>query len=223
MRSIHLLALLLFTLLIAVQPLHSKAQNKAVSDPAAVALLEKVSKKFRSYSAVKGKYTLIIDNPEMDLNEEQKGNFYIKGEMFKLETGGQEIICNNESIWIHLKDEKEVQINDYEPDENTITPTQIFTIYEQEFLSHLGAARRVGDKMLEVVELTPLDKSKPYFKIKVFVDPATHHIQSAKVFDKSGSRFEYRIDQFTVNPKLTDDFFTFKPADHPGVEVIDLR
>ena len=143
---------LLFVLLISISPLLAQ---EAPSEPAALALLKKVSDKFESYSGVKGVYKLTIDNPEMDLNEEQRGKFYIMGEKFRLETLGQEIICNNESIWIHLINEKEVQVNDYEPDENTISPTQIFKIYDKEFLSRMGKKSGAGT---QVVELTPRDK-----------------------------------------------------------------
>ena len=214
------LRLLFFILLTSVSPLLAQ---QAPSEPAALALLKKVSDKFESYHAVSGFYKLTIDNPDMDLNEEQKGKFYIKGEKFKLETEGQEIICNNESIWIHLIDEKEVQVNDYEPDENTITPTRIFKIYDKEFLSRMGRKRAEGGTTLQEVELTPRDKERPYFKVRVFIDVVKLNVVEAKIFDKNGSRFIYKIQNFGPNPDLKDTFFSFDPKKHPEVEVIDLR
>jgi len=71
--------------------------------------------------------------------------------------------------------------------------------------------------------LTPFDKSKPYFKIKLFIEKATSNIAKAKVFDKNGNRYTYFVSNFTPNPNLPDLFFTFDQKAYAGVEVIDLR
>ena len=39
------------------------------------------------------------------------------------------IICDNKSVWRYLKELNEVQISDYEPADDEITPTNIFNIY----------------------------------------------------------------------------------------------
>jgi len=57
---------------------------------------------------------------------------YVKGNKYKVQVKNQEVISDNKTVWTYIKDANEVQVNDYEPDENSITPSQIFTIYEKD-------------------------------------------------------------------------------------------
>lgn len=116
-----------------------------------------------------------------------------------------------------------MQVNSYEPDENSITPSQIFTIYEKNFIYAFMEEKTVNGKVLQYIELTPNDKSKPYFKIRLGIDKTAKTVQNAIVFDKNGNRYTYEIKAFTPNPAIADSFFTFDTKAHPGVEVVDLR
>ena len=211
-------------LLVGIVSLNAQPNNsQGTSDPKATAVLDKVSAKYKGYTAFKGKYSLRIESAEGDMDEEQTGTFYIRGKSYKLENADQEIICNNETIWFYLKEVNEVQVNIYEPDESTLTPDQIFTIYDKKFLSvHSGTVTK-GSTKLHLIELTPLDKSKPYFKIKLFVNVATNEIVICKIYDKNGNRYIYSMKELKANPTLPPNFFTFNVKEHPGVEVVDLR
>ena len=46
---------------------------------------------------------------------------------------------------------------------------------------------------------------------------------SFTMIDKQGSHFKYVIDSFVTNKEMNNDFFVFKTADYPNVDVIDLR
>jgi outer membrane lipoprotein-sorting protein len=48
-------------------------------------------------------------------------------------------------------------------------------------------------------------------------------ISSFTMIDKQGSHFKYVIDSFVTNKEMNNDFFVFKTADYPNVDVIDLR
>jgi hypothetical protein len=43
------------------------------------------------------------------------------------------------------------------------------------------------------------------------------------MIDKQGSQYKYDIDSFITNKEMSNDFFVFKTADYPNVDVIDLR
>jgi outer membrane lipoprotein-sorting protein len=78
-------------------------------------------------------------------------------------------------------------------------------------------------KDLQVVELTPIDKSKNYFKIKLVIDKTTQSIARSKIFDKNGNVYTYYVTQFQSNQTIEDATFTFDLKKHPGVEVNDIR
>jgi outer membrane lipoprotein-sorting protein len=78
-------------------------------------------------------------------------------------------------------------------------------------------------KTYQVVELTPIDKTKPFFKIVLEVDKATKVIMSTRVFEKNGNRYLYAISDIATSTAIPDDSFVFSAKKYPGVEVIDLR
>ena len=61
----------------------------------------------------------------------------LKGDKYKLEIAGQEIICNGNTLWTFIKDAEEVQVNEPEYEEGSINPANIFTVYENGFKSFL--------------------------------------------------------------------------------------
>jgi outer membrane lipoprotein-sorting protein len=82
--------------------------------------------------------------------------------------------------------------------------------------------KRAG-KTFQVIELTPIDKTKPFFKVLVEVDKSTKTIMSTQVFEKNGNRYLYAINSMSTTAVLPDEGFSFNPKKYPGVEVIDLR
>lgn len=48
-------------------------------------------------------------------------------------------------------------------------------------------------------------------------------LKDLTVSDENNTKFVYVIKKFVTNQTLSDDFFTFKEADYPDVEVIDMR
>jgi outer membrane lipoprotein-sorting protein len=82
---------------------------------------------------------------------------------------------------------------------------------------------QAGAKVLQNLELTPTDKSKAFFKIKLSVDKATKQLVKSIIFDKNGNRYTYAIKNFKANTPTTASTFTFDPKKYPGVELVDLR
>jgi outer membrane lipoprotein-sorting protein len=76
---------------------------------------------------------------------------------------------------------------------------------------------------LVLIELTPKDKKKKYFKIKVWVDKTNQTILSSQVFDKNGSIHTYTVNNQVPNLIFQDNQFVFDVKKFPGCEVVDLR
>jgi outer membrane lipoprotein-sorting protein len=211
-----------FTLVLVALCLRAFAQESQ-PDQKATQILNGVSAKYKALKAVKADFTVKVESGQNDTKDVQTGTIYVKGDKYKVDLKNQEITSDNKTVWTYLKDANEVQVNNYDPDENTIAPSQIFTIYEKDFLYAFIEEKKVGTKVIQFIELTPHDKSKPYFKIRLGIDKVAKEVQSAVVFDKNGNRYTYEIKTFTPNPVLADTFFTFDMKQHAGVEVVDLR
>jgi len=71
------------------------------------------------------------------------------------------------------------------------------------------------------IELTPTDKTKPFFKILLYVNNNT--IVSTKLFEKTGNRYTYSTSSLVPNGNIPDATFVFDAKKFPGAEVVDLR
>lgn len=195
----------------------------AQSDKQSQEILKSISAKYKSFSSLKADFSYTIDNPKTKTNETQTGTIQLKGIKYKLEIKGQEVISDGKTVWTYLKDAKEVQINDVNTKEDAVTPSNIFTIYEKGFESVFVEEKKEGTKLIQIIDLKPVDTKKNYFKIRLTIDKNEKLVISTKIFDKNGNHYTYTIKQFSPNTLLQDALFTFNAANHPGVEVVDLR
>jgi len=192
------------------------------SDTDAKKILDQVSAKFKAYKSVQAQFVLKIENGTGKSLGNKSGNVFMKGTKYRISASGQEIFSDGSNIWTYEKAANEVTINKIDPTANSITPQKLFTnFYDKDFLYKLNGVVKEGGKNLQEIELTPIDKSKPFFKVLVYVDKST--IYTTKVFEKTGNRYTYSINNMKTNGTITDDTFVFDAKKYPGVEVVDLR
>jgi outer membrane lipoprotein-sorting protein len=194
------------------------------SDPAAKAILDAASAKFRTYNSVKANFELKIATTDNKVLDTKKGTVLLKGDKYHVVLDGQEVFCNGKTVWTYNKDTKEVQVNDYQPAKGAISPSSLFTnFYDKDFLYRLRATSKFHGRPVDVIEMTPLDKSKPYFKVIALIDKKNKNVLSTEIFEKGGNRYTYEVTKFTPNPPVDESDFMFNKKDHPGVDVVDLR
>ena len=70
------------------------------------------------------------------------------------------------------------------------------------------ADKKVAGKAIQLIELTPDDSKKSYFKIQLTIDKVGKYVNEAKVFDKNVNIYTYSIVKFTPNAIVTDDYFS---------------
>ncbi len=202
----------------------SQNNKLGVSDPDAKAILDNVSAKFKTYKTVSADFTLSITNANGKVEGTKKGIVYMRGSKYRVNISGQEIYSDGNNIWTYDKSANEVQLTKFDPSSNTITPQKMFTnFYDKDFLYKLNGEKKVGNKVIQEIELTPVDKTKTFFKVLVEVDKATKNIVSSKVFEKNGDRFIYTVNSMKTNADLPESLFSYDAKKHPGVEVVDLR
>jgi outer membrane lipoprotein carrier protein len=209
-----------FTLLLALVGLEPDPQ---LNDPKAKVLLDAVSKMYKSYASIQANISLTTNNTAQNKTTTQTGSVYLKGEKYKMVMGKQEVFCDKQSVWTYLKDINEVQINDYEANKEEITPSNMFTIYQNDFNYMMNGEEVVDKTNCAIVDLMPKDKSKPFFKVRIWIDKNAKYIKRMKVFDKNGTHYIYQVTSFNSKANLEDSFFKFDAAKHPGVHIEDLR
>ena len=202
----------------------SQNNKLGTSDPDAKVILDKVSATFKTYKTVTANFTLTITNAANKVEGSKSGIIYMKGSKYRVNISGQEIYSDGANIWTYDKSANEVQLTKFDAASNTITPQKMFTdFYDKDFLYKLNDEKKEGGKLIQEIELTPIDKTKPFFKVLVYVDKATSNIVSSKVFEKNGNHYIYKITNMKTNTTLPDSLFTFDSKKYPKAEIIDLR
>jgi outer membrane lipoprotein-sorting protein len=214
-----------FTLMIACLSAAAQAPKAmGKSDPEAKKVLDAVSAKFKTFKSVKASFALKIENAAGKVQGTKTGTVMMKGVKYRVSITGQEIFCDGATIWTYDVAAKEVQVSALDNSSGSITPQKLFTnFYDKDFLFMLNPDVTRAGKTYQVVELTPVDKTKPFFKVVIEVDKASKVIMSTRVFEKNGNRYLYAISSMATTAVIPDDSFAFNLKKYPGVEVIDLR
>lgn len=199
----------------------SYAQN----DAKAKAILAEVSKKYRSYDVVKADFSFTLESPQNKATDTQQGTIWVKSNAnrYKVVMTDQDMISDGKSQWTYLKKDKEVQVSAVDNSGDALNPAQIFTLYEKGFKYLFTDEKKAGAKVYQMIDLSPIDTKKSYFKIRLSIDKAAKQIASVLIFDKNGNRYTYAIKTFVPNVKVPETTFAFDAKKYPGVEVVDLR
>ena len=211
---------LIFSLFLGTQAQSSKGLGS--NDPEAKKVLDDVSSKFRTYKTVQAKFVLKVENGSGKSMGAKSGSVFMKGSKYRVSLPDQEIFSDGSNVWTFSKEDNEVTITKIDPSSGSLTPQKLFTnFYDKDFLYKLNGVATLNGKKLKEVELTPVDKTKPFFKVLLYVDKSA--INTTKIFEKNGSRYTYSTSSFKPNVVIADATFVFDEKKYPGVEVIDLR
>ncbi len=207
----------------------------AQKDMQAKTILSEVSSKYKAYDVVKTNFIYTLESPQANVKETQTGTLIAKSKTNKFKVtlyghgGGkvpviaQELISNGKQQWTYLKKDNEVQLNDVNSNDDALNPAHIFTIYEKGFKYFYSGENKLNGITYQVIDMTPTDSKKQFFKVRLLIDKLKKQIYSALIFDKNGNKYTYTMQTFVPNVKVSDDVFAFDVKSHPGVEVVDLR
>ncbi|MBC8110466.1 MAG: outer membrane lipoprotein carrier protein LolA [Verrucomicrobia bacterium] len=196
---------------------------QAQNDVKAGQILESVSQKYKTVPAFKANFTILRESsangvkPETDL-----GAIKVKGSKYHIKLKEQEVFNNGNTVWTYLKKGNEATITDYMPDDDALSPTNIYTIYKKGYKYVFVEEAKEAGQTYEVVDLIPEKKNQQVYKIKLTIDKKTKTLKRWKVFEKNGNRYTYTINDF-VPLNIEDKEFVFDKAKYPGVAIEDLR
>ena len=195
----------------------------AQTDAKAKAILAEVSKKYKSYNGVKSEFTFILESPQNKAKETQQGTLFTKGNKYKVVMTDQDMISDGKTQWTYLKKDKEVQVSAVDNNAEAMNPAKLFTLYETGFKYLYTGDQKTGAKVYQMIDLSPNDTNKSYFKIRLGIDKVAKQIATMLIFDKNGNKYTYLVKTFTPNAQLPEATFSFDAKKYPGVEVVDLR
>lgn len=216
--------ILLFLSVVSFGAAGAQSNYIGKSDPEAKPVLKKVTARYQSFKSFEADVELSVENSQGQKVSSQKGRLEIKGDRYYISMDGDASFSDGANIYNFDKAANEMQITRINPKDNTLTPQKLFTdFYEKDYLYKLNDPVRKNGKAIDQIELTPIDKTLPFFKVLLEVDKTTSTITGARVYEKNGTKYIYTITSLRPNVTIADSKFNFTKAAYPGVEVVDLR
>jgi len=195
------------------------------SDPAATKILDKLKAEYDTYTSMEVDFDLLMELPGQPA-ENQKGKVIQQDDMYFLELDERAIYSNGEYVWMHIKKNNEVQINDADMGEeaNMLSPKDMLSLYESgEFVYVIVAEPLLDGRKVTQIDFKPLDRDSEFSKMTLYIDSSTKKMSQMKVFSKDGSKYTLKINDITPNKKYDLAVFAFDESQFPGIHVEDLR
>ena len=219
------LSLVLF-LLFSVSAYAQEKENYGQDDPKATKLLEELAKKYKAYKTIKADFVHSLYNKDAGIDEKEKGEIVVKGNKFHVKLDrGSELYCDGSTSWAYDKELNEVTISDYDPDEDEINPSQIFTMYSNGYLSMIAEEKKVNGDQIQVIDMTPVkDKDKKsFYKVKLTVNTSKMKIDKIEILHKDATKEAYELTSFVTDEDIPDSYFVFNKENYTNIEVNDLK
>lgn len=196
------------------------AQNSAQS------ILDQVSKKYSSYNTIKADFQLVGNNHTQGTAEyNEKGRVYLEpgSKKYKIEAGEQAFISDGKTQWAIMKDIGEVQITNVDPNDQSVSPSNIFEFYKNGYRVDDKGSETANGQSLYVIDLMPIDKTQNVTKIRMRINKTTNFIYDATISDKNGNEYTYKLSNIETNRKFSSGIFSFYKHNYPNLEIVDLR
>jgi len=220
---------LLFLLFSISFALSASAQAAVVvpekPDPEAKKVLDRIRKKYEGYKTLEAAFAITIEVPGQP-KDVQKGTVAQVGDKFRLDMDQQVIASDGKTTWVFLKNNKEIQITDSDPNGESgfLTPRDLLRRYQKgDFLYAITDKVSEKNRVLTQIEFKPTDKKSEYSKLRISVDEKAAAIESIRAFAKDGSRYIFEITRLSPGKSFPANHFQLDAKDYPGVHVEDLR
>ena len=185
-------------------------------------ILQEVSDNIQKNNASKFNFKLEIKSE--DINEIQNGYALIEKEKFYYKTGEREVICDGVNVWTYLPEDNECYIDLLEDLDNTLNPSEIFTIWKEGFKFKYMNKTIVNNQTIHKIKMFPSKPDKINFHTIIMdVNESLKLITEASVKTKDGVTIKTIISKLTSNPKINTNQFSWDADSHPNSDEIDNR
>jgi len=208
------------TILLAAISLVLQAQ----SHEKAKEILDKVSAQTKDYPSIVADFSFALENLQEDISEVYQGNIILKGNKYKVNLMDVDTYFDGEIMYTHMIDAEEVNITipDLE-DEETLNPATIFTIYEEGYTFNYVTDGVVEGKACHEIDLYPMNRDKPFSRVKLLILKDNLQIYSIRQVGKDGNNYTVIVNNMKTNEQINDNTFVFDKTKNPDVDIIDMR
>ncbi len=144
-----------------------------------------------------------------------------KPNKYRIESEHQTIVTDGVTVWVYLPANKQVIIDKYKENQNSISPEQfVLNLPSAYYVVLLGSVQQ-GEKKLLQLKLTPKDDRSFVKTVRLWVEPDTWMVRKVTIVDVNETETVYTVNELRLNTNVKDQSFRFEPP--PGTDVVDLQ
>ncbi len=183
---------------------------QAQSSQNAEQLLNEVSSKVKAYDNMVIDFKYALENTAENVSQEARGDVSIDGEKYVLNLMGTTQMFDGKKIYTIIPEDEEINISNYvEEDNNSITPSKMFSFYEEGYNYEMDIAQNVKGREIQYVKLTPKDSDAEIKNILLGIDKQTKHIYNLIQTQDNGTKITITVKSFKTDQPLAKNLFTF--------------
>ncbi len=195
-------------------------------DPDPAAIIEKAAQTYQKISSFRADFRQVIAD-SMIGTYESRGKLVQSGEaklsMRFTDPAGEAIVMDGERLWVYTPSTTPGQVLRLKiPTDPTYGPNVlawILTRPAERYRARYLRADAVAGRGVDVIALTPNDRSLPFSEAVVWIDQFDHLPRRLEIRERSGQRRTLVLTAVETNRRVSDATFRF---DLPsGVRVID--
>ncbi len=183
---------------------------QAQSSQKAEKLLNEVSSKVQNYDNMVIEFKYALENTAENVSQEARGDVSIDGEKYVLNLMGTTQMFDGKKIYTIIPEDEEINISSYvEEDSNSITPSKMFSFYEEGYNYEMDITQNVKGREIQYVKLTPKDSNAEIKNILLGIDKQTKHIYNLIQTQENGTKITITVKSFKTDQPLAKNLFTF--------------
>lgn len=173
-------------------------------------LLDEVATKVESYENIQLEFIHKLDNNDADVHQQTRGSVTLEGDLYHLNYMGTEQIFDGHKTYLIIHEDEEVIIQDPSTtDEETLTPSKMFSFYKNGFAYEMGELKTIKGVKIQYVKLTPLESDSEITQILIGIDVKTKHIYNIIETGENNTVTTLEVRTFKTNKPISENLFKF--------------
>ena len=195
--------LLLWTLISFIGQAQSRSSEAQL-------LLDQVSARVKGYNSMTLEFKYVLENTEEKIRQETRGDVTLQGDKYILNILGITRIYDGKSLITISPEDEEVTISSNNTtDENTITPSELLSFYEDGYTYDMDIIQNIKGREIQYIKLNPIDSDSEIKYVLLGIDSYTKHVYNLIEIGSNDTKTTLTINSFKTNQPLSNTFFYF--------------
>jgi chaperone LolA len=185
-------------------------------------ITDRLQKKFDSMQDATIRFTQHVKFGFSKIEQSTQGALTMKRpNKYRVELEHQTIVTNGSVVWSYSPANKQVLIDRYKENQNSLSPEQFLLNLPAQYYTTLLGKEKVENAETYVLKLVPKDDQSFIKSVKMWVEDGTWIVRKVQIIDVNDTETVYTVVELKINTRVNDALFTFTPP--AGTEVVDLR